>query len=87
MVMHRIKIGLQIAGAAVAALGVLCLPVGFGVNPKRDLSAFFNLADMGIFLKAALVLIPHWLQRIPGPGTHALVPVCGRLQKGGEPAR
>jgi hypothetical protein len=27
-------------------------------SPKRDLSAFFNLADMGMFLKAALVLIP-----------------------------
>jgi multisubunit Na+/H+ antiporter MnhB subunit len=55
--MRRVKIALQIAGAAVAAVGVLCLPMGFGVNPKRDLSAFFNLADTGIFVKAALVLI------------------------------
>jgi multisubunit Na+/H+ antiporter MnhB subunit len=58
LVIHRIKIGVQIAGMAIAAVGVLCLPVGFGVNPKRDLSAFFNLADMGLFIKAALVLIP-----------------------------
>ena len=56
--MHRIKLGLQIAGLAVAAVGVLCLPVGFGINPKRDLSAFFNLTDMGMFLRVALVLIP-----------------------------
>jgi hypothetical protein len=57
-VMDRIKLGLQIAGIAVTAVGVLYLPVGFGVNPKRDLSAFLNLTDMGLFLKAALVLIP-----------------------------
>ena len=58
MVIHRIKLGFQIAGVVLAAVGVLCLPVGLGVNPKRDLSAFFNLADMGMFLKGALILIP-----------------------------
>ena len=39
---------LRIAGAATAAAGLLCLPVGYGIDPKRDLSAFSNLADIGI---------------------------------------
>jgi hypothetical protein len=36
--------------------GILCLPVGLGVSPKRDLSGFFNLADVGLFVKAAAAL-------------------------------
>jgi multisubunit Na+/H+ antiporter MnhB subunit len=72
---HRIKIGVQVAGVAIASVGVLCLPVGFGVNPKRDLSVFFNLADMGLFIKAALVLIPIGV----------IVLLAGYLLPGGEP--
>jgi len=75
LVMDRIKMGLQIAGVAIAAVGALCLPVGFSVNPKRDLSAFFNLADMGIFLKVALVLIPFG----------SIVFAVGYMLPGGEP--
>jgi hypothetical protein len=75
LVMDRIKMGLQIAGVAIAAVGVLCLPVGFSVNPKRDLSAFFNLADMGIFLKVALALIP----------LGSIVFAVGYMLPGGEP--
>lgn len=73
--MDRIKLGFQIAGVAVTAVGVLCVPVAFGVNPKRDLSAFFNLADMGMFLKAALVLIP----------LGSIVFALGYMLPGGEP--
>jgi hypothetical protein len=36
---------------------VLCVPIGIGVNPKRDQSAFFNLADMGAFIWTAVVFI------------------------------
>ena len=59
----------------VAAVGVLCLPLGFGVSPKRDLSAFFNLADMGMFLKAAAVLIPIGF----------IIFAVGYMLPGGEP--
>lgn len=48
--MAQAKLFLRIAGVASAAVGVLCLQVGYGISPKRDLSAFSNLADMGIFL-------------------------------------
>jgi hypothetical protein len=56
-------------------VGVLCLPVGFGVNPLRDLSAFDNLADMGVFVKAAIVLIP----------IGSIVCAIGDVLPGGEP--
>jgi len=35
----------------------LCLPVGYGINPKRDLSAFSNVADMGMFIAMGLTLL------------------------------
>ena len=41
----------------MAAIGIVCLPVGYGITPKRDLSAFNNLADTGIFVTAGLVLV------------------------------
>jgi hypothetical protein len=37
--------------------GVLCLPVGLGGGPKRRTSLFFNFADFGVYLEAALVLM------------------------------
>jgi hypothetical protein len=49
--------------------------LGFGVSPKRDLSAFFNLADMGMFLKAAAVLIPIGF----------IIFAVGYMLPGGEP--
>jgi hypothetical protein len=55
--MGRAKLLLRIGGAAIAAFGLVCLPVGYGVNPKRGLSVFNNLADTGIFVTAGLVLI------------------------------
>ena len=56
--MGRVKLVLRFSGIVALAIGAMCFPVGFGVSPKRDLSAFSNLADMGVFLKAGLVLVP-----------------------------
>ena len=39
-------------GAALIGVGIICFPVGLGVSPKRDLSRFDNLADLGLFVKA-----------------------------------
>jgi len=44
-------------GIVLFALGVMCFPIGFGVSPKRDLSLFFNFADVGAFWKAGVVLV------------------------------
>ena len=55
--MGRAKLILRIAGVGSIAGGVLCLPVGYGVNPRRDLSVFNNLADMGMFVTAGLTLL------------------------------
>jgi hypothetical protein len=48
---------LRLIGVALIGAGLLCFPVGFGVNPERDLSAFFNLADLGWFVKAGTGLL------------------------------
>jgi hypothetical protein len=48
---------LRIAGVIMFSLGFMCLPIGYGASPKRDLSLFFNFADMGFFLSIALALI------------------------------
>jgi hypothetical protein len=48
---------LRVAGTGALVLGMLCAPVGLGVNPKRDQSAFHNLADMMAFSKFAAVAI------------------------------
>jgi hypothetical protein len=53
----RAKLLLRIVGVAIAAFGLVCLPVGYSINPKRDLSAFNNLADTGIFVTVGFVLI------------------------------
>jgi len=47
---------LRAAGILILAIGVLCLPLGIGISPKRDLSVFSNLADAGLFIKAGLVI-------------------------------
>ena len=57
MIMGRTKLLLRIAGVASAAVGLGCFPVGYGVNPMRDMSLFENLADTGIFVKLGLILI------------------------------
>ena len=57
MIMGHAKLLLRIADVASAAVGLGCFPVGYGVNPKRDMSLFENLADTGIFMKLGLILI------------------------------
>jgi len=57
MIMGRAKLLLRIAGVASAAVGLGCFPVGYGVNPQRDMGLFENLADTGIFVKLGLILI------------------------------
>ena len=53
----NLKTVLRIGGTIVAAMGVGCLPIGYGISPKRDLSLFNNLADLGAFIQAGLILI------------------------------
>ncbi len=49
---------LRIVGVVIFALGMVCLPVGYGANPKRDSSSYFlNLADSGQFFNLALILL------------------------------
>jgi hypothetical protein len=55
--LRRVAIALRIAGIVVMLIGLMCMP-GIGPNPKRDLSAFNNLADLGLFWKMGLVLLP-----------------------------
>ena len=59
--MSRIKLMLQVAGVTLAGIGVCCLPLGVSFNPnnpKQDMSMFIHMADLGFFVKAALILIP-----------------------------
>ena len=42
----------------VFAVGLLCLPRGYGVGyPERATSAFNNIADLGGFLSIGLILL------------------------------
>ncbi len=47
----------RVVGWLVLFFGGMFFPVGFGVNPKRDLSVFYNLADLGVFWKIGFVLL------------------------------
>lgn len=55
--MGRLKARIRLAGILVLILGGMFIPIGHGVSPKRDLSAFNNLTDMGAFLTWAVALI------------------------------
>ena len=52
------RIVVRAIGTVVSMLGLLCLPVGFGANPKRDTSLFSNFVDLGLYLQLPLILIP-----------------------------
>ena len=54
--MERLKVSTRLIGWAFFILGVMFMPIGYGVSPKRDLSAFSNVADTGAFLTWGLVL-------------------------------
>lgn len=53
----RFKTVLRIGGMLLFVAGLVCLPVGYGVNPKRDLNFFNNLADLGAFVRVSVVLV------------------------------
>ena len=46
-----------ILGVGLICIGAFCLPVGAGASPKRDLSAFFRLADTGALLTPGVLII------------------------------
>lgn len=46
-----------IVGVVLLLLGVGCLPLGPGISPKRDLSAFERLVDTGYFFEIGLKLM------------------------------
>ena len=48
---------LRIGGIVSIAVGLMSLPLGRGVSPKRDLSVFYSIADTGAFVKTGLALI------------------------------
>ena len=48
---------LRIGGIVGSLVGLMALPLGRGVSPKRDLSAFYLITDTGAFVKIALALV------------------------------
>ena len=48
--MRKFKYWFLGSGIVIGAVGVLSLPMPFGVNPKRATSVFNNIADVGGFL-------------------------------------
>lgn len=55
--MKRAKTVFRVAGTILVALGILFLPHAPVDNPKRQMSAFALLADLGTFTQAAWILI------------------------------
>jgi len=53
----QLKLALRLGGLGLLLFGVMCLPIGYGVSPKRDSSFFYNLADAGAFIKIAAISI------------------------------
>lgn len=50
----RMKDSLRTGGIVLALMGLLCMPAGAGISPKRDIHIFAWIADTGAFLKASL---------------------------------
>jgi hypothetical protein len=55
--MDRLKTGLRVGGTLLAMMGLLCLPLGSEVNPKRAQSFFENLVELGAFIRTGLALL------------------------------
>jgi len=55
--MARLKLILRMGGIVVFCIGVSFLPVGYGANPKADLSVFTNIVDMGSFISDGMILM------------------------------
>ena len=47
----------SLIGVVLIVLGLGCFPVGYGINPVRDLSRFENLVDLGLFWKVGVMLV------------------------------
>jgi|GEM_PF-4626329 len=52
-----LKLWVRGIGIVVALIGLLSFKLAPGINPKRDLSRFHNLADLGIFIEYGLILV------------------------------
>jgi hypothetical protein len=48
---------LSLIGVVLIVLGLGCFPVGYRINPVRDLSMFENLVDLGLFWKVGVMLV------------------------------
>jgi heme/copper-type cytochrome/quinol oxidase subunit 1 len=55
--MDRLKTILRVGGALFCCMGVMFLPLGYGVSPKRDLNLFNNVADTQFFVTIGAVLM------------------------------
>ena len=47
----------RITAAGFVLVGVSCFPIGVGVNPKRDRSLFFQVADTGVWFRLGIILV------------------------------
>jgi CubicO group peptidase (beta-lactamase class C family) len=54
--MVPLKTWFLMTGIVLCCLGFICLPVGYGANPARDLSLFHNFADLGFFIPTGIML-------------------------------
>jgi uncharacterized protein YjeT (DUF2065 family) len=52
-----VREALRAIGIVAILIGGLCSPVGYGINPERDLSVFHNLADRGMFQRVGVILV------------------------------
>ena len=55
--MRNLKNWVKGVGIVTVLVGLMALPLGMGVSPKRDTSFFSNLADTGMFVTYGLTLI------------------------------
>ena len=55
--MEKFKYWFLGSGIVVVAVGMSCLPLGFGLSPKRDTSIFNNISDTGAFINPITVAL------------------------------
>ena len=55
--MNRLKYWLLGIGIVISLAGLMCLPLGQGISPKRDTSFFYAGADAGAFLNYTFWMI------------------------------
>jgi hypothetical protein len=54
MIMYSLAEKLRVAGILIVIAGLLCFPFP-GENPKRSLSMFTTLADLGVLVRFGIV--------------------------------